>query len=60
MNMMKMMSKRGKIGGVNKMGHDLLLHHHHHLVHNFLHKIFHVKMMKIDENDEQKEVKLEV
>jgi hypothetical protein len=46
---MNMMSKRGKIGGVNKMGHDL---HHHHLVHNFLHKIFHVKMMRFDEDDE--------
>jgi len=53
MNMMKMMSKRGKIGGVNKMGHDLpLLHHNHHLVHNFLHKIFHMKMMIFDEDDE--------
>jgi hypothetical protein len=39
---------------VNKMGHDLLHHHHHHhqLVHNFLHKIFHVKMMRFDEDDE--------
>ncbi len=37
------------------MGHDHLLlhdHDHHCLIHNFLHKICHMKMMGFDENDE--------